>query len=357
MPYYYTDVNGQRQGPIDDAQLKLRASQGHITPQTPLETDSGHRGLAGQIPGLKFSNAVPKPAEEPMRPHAEPVRPPTSAPQIQGTGDVFSPTPLPKPLMPNGANGEPPQLSRAVFIFLAVLVGIFGIHDFYAKRIRQGWFHMALLAPWILAFLVSIIVVFGYSLYAVCYSPLRKEIWECENAIKTNEKNIKATERKRDKAMRELEAARNGELHKPKDVRPQQDAPREVRPQPVEPRREVVPQQPPEDVRPQPVEPRREVVPRQPPVNIDQEYVRELQNLLRDIERSLRDLEQRQSDLQNTLAGLRVQQGVQRIPAWVSTGPLWLYFFFFVLPLVSWAVAMLEVICITKDGTDNLFGF
>jgi hypothetical protein len=39
--------------------------------------------------------------------------------------------------------------SRHTFIFLAVFVGIFGIHDFYVKRNAQGAIHIACLAPWI----------------------------------------------------------------------------------------------------------------------------------------------------------------------------------------------------------------
>jgi hypothetical protein len=53
MPnFFYYDANGQKFGPVNDQQLKALATQGIIVPQTPLETDSGHRGTAGQIPGL-----------------------------------------------------------------------------------------------------------------------------------------------------------------------------------------------------------------------------------------------------------------------------------------------------------------
>ena len=40
-------------------------------------------------------------------------------------------------------------LSRFSFIFLAVSVGTFGVHDFYVKRNIQGAIHIACLAPWI----------------------------------------------------------------------------------------------------------------------------------------------------------------------------------------------------------------
>ena len=71
MPnYFYTDASGQRRGPVDDQQLKTLAGSGVITPKTPLETESGYKGTAGQIPGLKFSssgvnvNSVPLPFDQ-----------------------------------------------------------------------------------------------------------------------------------------------------------------------------------------------------------------------------------------------------------------------------------------------------
>lgn len=55
MNYYYFDQNGQKQGPIDDKELQELATQGIITPVSPLETESGFQGQAGQIPNLKFT--------------------------------------------------------------------------------------------------------------------------------------------------------------------------------------------------------------------------------------------------------------------------------------------------------------
>lgn len=60
--FYYTDANGQKQGPVNENQLKALAAKGAITPETPLETEGGHKGVAGQVPGLDFSsgaNALP----------------------------------------------------------------------------------------------------------------------------------------------------------------------------------------------------------------------------------------------------------------------------------------------------------
>jgi hypothetical protein len=55
MPnYYYFDASGQKYGLVNDQRLQALAAQGVITPNTPLETEGGHRGVAGQIPGLRF---------------------------------------------------------------------------------------------------------------------------------------------------------------------------------------------------------------------------------------------------------------------------------------------------------------
>jgi len=62
MPnYLYIDAHGQKQGPVNDQQLKTLATKGVIVPDTPLATDTGHKGLAGQIPGL--FDAPPPPVE------------------------------------------------------------------------------------------------------------------------------------------------------------------------------------------------------------------------------------------------------------------------------------------------------
>ncbi|GHT46135.1 hypothetical protein FACS189454_06790 [Planctomycetales bacterium] len=50
--FFYYDANGQKQGPITQQELKSLVTQGLITPGTPLETESGHKGKAGQIKGL-----------------------------------------------------------------------------------------------------------------------------------------------------------------------------------------------------------------------------------------------------------------------------------------------------------------
>jgi hypothetical protein len=55
--FFYTGTDGNKQGPLSVEQIQALIDRGSITPNTPLETDSGHTGLAGQIPGLNFDTA------------------------------------------------------------------------------------------------------------------------------------------------------------------------------------------------------------------------------------------------------------------------------------------------------------
>jgi hypothetical protein len=66
MPnWYYTDTTGQKRGLINNDQLKALAARGIITPDTPLETDTGKNGKAGQIRGL-FPAAQTVPPKVPV---------------------------------------------------------------------------------------------------------------------------------------------------------------------------------------------------------------------------------------------------------------------------------------------------
>jgi hypothetical protein len=59
--FFLTDSDGNKQGPLTTKQLQALINRGTITPTTPLETEDGHQGLAGQIPGLQFNNVAPAP--------------------------------------------------------------------------------------------------------------------------------------------------------------------------------------------------------------------------------------------------------------------------------------------------------
>ena len=58
--FFYTNTNGQKTQ-VTEQQLQALATKGIIVPTTPLETDTGHQGFAGQIPGLIFNTAAPSP--------------------------------------------------------------------------------------------------------------------------------------------------------------------------------------------------------------------------------------------------------------------------------------------------------
>ncbi|GHT18557.1 hypothetical protein FACS1894189_6610 [Planctomycetales bacterium] len=57
--FFYYDRNGTKRGPIAPQELQDLVVQGIVTPETSLETESGHKGLAGQIPGLNFPSSAP----------------------------------------------------------------------------------------------------------------------------------------------------------------------------------------------------------------------------------------------------------------------------------------------------------
>ena len=75
--FFLTDKNGIKHS-FTEQQLQELATRGRITPNTPLETDTGHKGLAGQIPGLTFNAAVQPPFTQPV--HVPP--PPTAAAHV-----------------------------------------------------------------------------------------------------------------------------------------------------------------------------------------------------------------------------------------------------------------------------------
>jgi len=106
MPnYFYFNASGQRQGPINDQQLQSLVAQKVITAQTQLETESGHKGLAGQIPGLNF------PRE---------------------------------------------QLNRQTYILLAVVGGWVGWHCTYAGYRSKMWVHF-----WLVIIGIPLMFLFG----------------------------------------------------------------------------------------------------------------------------------------------------------------------------------------------------
>lgn len=84
--YFYFDANGQKHGPINGHQLQALATQGIVTPETPIETDSGQRGTAGQISGLKFGPAMPPSFAQTPPPNAAFPQPTPNTTYAQPTG-------------------------------------------------------------------------------------------------------------------------------------------------------------------------------------------------------------------------------------------------------------------------------
>ena len=84
--------------------------------------------------------------------------------------------------------------------------------------------------------------------------------------------------------------------------------------------------------------------------DIDWELVNELRELLD-------DLQMRQWMLERNLDDLETQRTIQKLAAWAPVGSLWLYFFFIVLPFVSWMMAMIEIVYVTRDGTGRDFAY
>jgi len=63
--YFYTDANGQKQGPVSKRTLQILAARGVIDPDTPVETFEGRECLAGQIPSLWDRSLSNEPSESP----------------------------------------------------------------------------------------------------------------------------------------------------------------------------------------------------------------------------------------------------------------------------------------------------
>jgi len=354
--WYYYNKNGEKVGPISTADMKLLAEQGSVVPETLIENSNGRSTLAGQVKGLTFLEMPFGPSTESEQPFVP--LPTPAAPPISTTSPM------------NGQNS--PLLSRAVFIFLAVFVGLFGIHDFYAKRVRHGWIHLALLLAWILVFLASVLTIFGMTLYAITYDPNRRERQECSRQIKATTKDIKVCEKDIAEMEQKIKEVRDGKLWKPKPIPSQPDDQRTITPQqPSNQQRIVTPQQPSDQQRAvtpqQPSPQQRTVIPQQPnnqprtiapqKPNHDVEYVQELELELGRLRSRLYELGEEKTRWEGNLIRLKAQQSIESIPAWVSVGPLWAYFFFFVLPFASWVMAMIEIIYVTKDGTGREFGF
>jgi len=84
--WYYYDLSGYRQGPVDSDTLKRLALMGEVTPSTKVETENGRQSVAGKIHGLdfgtsSFGSAPVPPAPAPVpKPSPPPPSPPMPTP-------------------------------------------------------------------------------------------------------------------------------------------------------------------------------------------------------------------------------------------------------------------------------------
>ena len=220
--------------------------------------------------------------------------------------------------------------------------------------------HLCLLLPWILLILVSILGIFGATLYVLVNSPHRKEIQECKREIIECQKAIKTTEQN-------LEKAKQGDLSNPPKqnvVQPPMvgDKTRDVDTPSIDDRQTTIPPIPGDFTRPMPADHENQSeqkdIAKRPLIQLEGLNSREIdKELVRELENRLDELRFRQSLLEDELATLKAKQISAKIPVWVNIGPLWLYFFYLVLPLVSWVMAMIEIIGVMKDGTGRNLGF
>ena len=168
MPnYIFTDKNGTKHS-LTEPQLQALAAKGVIVPTTPLETDTGHTGLAGQIPGLKFKNTAPPPFTQPAQATASASNlyctncgNPISEHAVACMSCGARPIGHKKFCRHCGVGLNPEQVicikcgagisavsnrgsdvngtatgetSRTVFVLLAIFLSGLGIHNFYARR-------------------------------------------------------------------------------------------------------------------------------------------------------------------------------------------------------------------------------
>jgi len=140
MPYYVR-INGRSHGPFDESKLMELKSKGTISRTTEVSENDSDWYVAETFEFLYSALPTPpSPQDEP-----ETLEDNIESNTPMGVEFRFD---REKEYQPS----EPPNiplLSRHSFIFLAITVGMFGVHDFYAKRNDLGVIHIVCLAPWI----------------------------------------------------------------------------------------------------------------------------------------------------------------------------------------------------------------
>ena len=134
--FFFLDQNNQKQGPVSEQQLKVLAAQKVIHPNTPMETDTGHKGTAGQIRGL-FPAAPPSPPAVPSTVSPTPQSLPVAGSTVEAT---------------NGAKAESVTPAQVLWVILGII--------FISCVTIMG------MAPWLLALLFGIGGIFALYLVA-----------------------------------------------------------------------------------------------------------------------------------------------------------------------------------------------
>jgi len=202
--FFLTDKNGTKHS-LNEQQLQALAAKGKITPNTPLEAEGGHQGLAGQIPGLQFNTAAaPPPFAQPAQTTPAPSAnvfctncgAPVSAQAVvcmscgaksighrkfcRQCGVALNPEQVVCIKCGNAiegigrgshvggtsfADGSEQQRSHSMFILFALLFGGLGVHHFYVGR-KRGVVNIFLS----IAILVCLFVGYQYYRFADIFS-------------------------------------------------------------------------------------------------------------------------------------------------------------------------------------------
>ena len=194
--FFLTDKNGTKHQ-VNEQQLQALAAKGKIQPTTPLESDTGYQGFAGQIPGLQFSAVASTPFTQPVQ------APPSANMFCTNCGNPVSEHAVAcmscgaKPvghqkfcrhcgvalnseqivcvkcgnaIQKTGRGGNAggasyvgnsgQQRSRSIFVLFALLFGGLGVHNFYAGR-KRGILNILLS----IALLICLFVGYQYLRY------------------------------------------------------------------------------------------------------------------------------------------------------------------------------------------------
>jgi len=152
--WYYYNENGDKIQ-VTGGQLKGLAKAGRITPGTMVETEDGKTAPARKVKGLTFVEAAP----------LEKSLPAESSPFTASSPQSIPPAPVQSEPVNSDTEGttlEVPK-NRMVAAFLALLLGVFGVHWFYLGEKRKAWQYLGLFAGGF----ILIVVVIGLVLWIV----------------------------------------------------------------------------------------------------------------------------------------------------------------------------------------------